>query len=100
MSSAFEMLTYIEIMHGELAQAGLSKMLVDETGCHMHMTLAELEEAVRELRQPTRFVFSSPKVAVVCSAINYPLLQHTFDLVEKVGVFLEEEGAVQWLAQG
>jgi len=100
LSSVIEMLSYIEKIQEELSRAGLSRMLVNETRCHMHMTLAELEDVVRELHEPKWFVLSKPKVAIVCSAINYPLQRHLFDAVRKVGVFLEEEEARQWLAQG
>ena len=97
--SVDEMLRYIEEVHGEMARAGLSKLLVDETRCHIHMNLAALEAAADELHEPTRFVLSKPKLAIVSSAVNYSLHQHLFDGADKVQVFLEAEAASHWLAQ-
>ena len=91
-----DMLNYIETIYDRLAQTGLSRILIDETKCHMHMTFNDLLEVARALNGAKEFE-SMPKTAVVTSNANHPLFQHIFDSLRGIKVFKDVETAKEWL---
>lgn len=94
--SSDEMLDYLESLRGSVMRAGLSKLLVDEMKCHMHLDLDALEAVADELRNP-RWFLDSLNVAVVSSSVNHPLFRHIFDPMESIKVFSGEQAARTWL---
>jgi hypothetical protein len=96
---ADEMIEYINRIHGDLVEAGLRKVLADETNCHVHMNLNELGNALGEIREPEELATAKRKSAVVSSNINHVLSRHVLDPIEGIMVFTHEEPARKWLAE-
>ncbi|WP_129586470.1 hypothetical protein [Pseudodesulfovibrio hydrargyri] len=93
------MIAYIDRIHGDLVRAGLSRVLADETNCHVHMNLDELGRALREVREPEELTAAGRKSAVVSSNVNHILSQHIFDPVKNIKVFTDRETARKWLTE-
>jgi len=97
LGSAAEMMDYIGSQRGELEKAGLAKLLIDETQCHMHLDFDALEKVASELQKP-EWIVDKLKIAIVSSSINHPLFKHIFEPMEKIRIFTDNEKARQWLA--
>ncbi|WP_319469276.1 hypothetical protein [uncultured Pseudodesulfovibrio sp.] len=93
-----EVLHYVRNMYGGLAQAGLSKLLVDETKCHLHIGIDGFARVVREIQETAGVEFKHKK-AIVSSDMNNPLFLHIFDSVDRVRIFADKEEARKWLAE-
>ena len=98
--STEEMTSYISRIHNDMAQSGLSKALADETKCHIHISIDELKFAIAQVVEPKELESGVRKSAIICSAMNLHLFRHTFDSIEAVEIFTDEEEAKRWLAQG
>lgn len=94
-----EMLHYIESIFGNMARTGLSKVLADETGCHVHLSLDGLKEAIARVCEPKEFDAAKRKSAILCSIMNHRLYLHTFDPIGCVAIFTNETEARQWLSE-
>lgn len=84
------------MMYKGLAQTGLSRVLINETRCHMHITFDGLLEVASVLDSTKEFK-AMRKTAVVTSNANHPLFQHIFDSLTKIKIFRDEERAREWL---
>ena len=93
------MVGYIDRIHKDLVQAGLTRVLADETNCLVHMKLSELGAALSSVQEPDELKTSSRKSAVISSTINHLLCQHIFDRIECIRVFTDEEPARLWLTE-
>ncbi|WP_319584376.1 hypothetical protein [uncultured Pseudodesulfovibrio sp.] len=97
--SAEEMVNYVGKVHEDLSLTGLSKVLADETRCHVHMNLQTLGEALKEIHKSDHLQVPERKSAVVSSNINHMLFQHIFNSVKHVQVFTDMDAARTWLME-
>jgi hypothetical protein len=98
--TANEMVYYINRIHEDLVQAGLCRVLSDETNCHVHMNLDELRNALGAIQEPEELKTPGRKSAVISSNVNHILSQHILGAVDCIRVFTELESAKKWLAEG
>jgi hypothetical protein len=94
--SVDEVLRHVKDVHGERVRAGLSKLLINEARCHIHMdfdTLESLSGALLGLN------WSEPKVAVVTAEVNHPIFQYVYGSAVRIKFFTEEDEARRWLAE-
>ena len=99
-SSSDEMLRHIDRIHAMLVRSGLRKVLADETKCHIHVSLDGLKTAIGQVVEPPELGIGMRKSAIISSSMNFHLFRHTFDCVERVEIFMDEEEARRWLAEG
>ncbi len=101
LSSEEEMVNYIDTMHAKRLQVGVSRVLVNESKCHMHMHFDELMKVANELRGHRWLLdnLQTSKVAIVTSNANHPLFQHAMESVPSLTVFTDMDAAKNWLIE-
>lgn len=96
LSSAEKMLAYIKQLHEQLEQSGVRKLLVNETKCHIHISIDDLK-TVAEEGHKLNWLQKHFIVAVVSSDMNHPLFRHAFSPMKGIDIFSDEDSAIHWL---
>lgn len=93
--SVAEAIALISKVYEDLSRSGLGKLLVDDTKCHVLMSLDES----MELHASSEASLNIPKVptAIVCKSCDYALYRHFYSAHLNTRVFTDLEAAETWI---